>query len=173
MVNDPLFPDAISQSAFDDEGVACHKTDIISNGVMTSLLHNLSTSKRLNTESTGNGFKGSVMAPVGVRPYNLYLEPKDASYEAMLESIDEGLVITSLQGLHAGVNAINGEFSLQSAGYFVKNGKVEHPVTLIVVSGNLFDVLNNIEMIGNDLTFTFSRVGSPSVKISSLSISGQ
>jgi len=44
---------------------------------------------------------------------------------------------------------------------------------MIVVSGNFFDVLNEIEAIASDMKFGLSGVGSPSVRIKSLMIGGE
>lgn len=172
LINDPLYSGAISKCAFDDEGVACRKIDLVSNGVLNTLAHNLKTAKQLGTESTGNGFKMGLKAPVSVRPYNLYLAPGQVSFDEMVASMEEGLIIDSFQGLHSGVNPVNGDFSLQASGYLVINGKLARPVNLIVVSGNFLELLNQIEMLGNDLRFTYNRIGAPSIKVN-LSVSGK
>ena len=90
----------------------------------------------------------------------------------MIQPIDEGIYITDLIGLHAGVKTVSGDFSLQAAGFLIEKGKLSRPVKMIVVSGNFFEMIEQIEGIGNDLKFDIEGVGSPSVYIKSLSISG-
>jgi PmbA protein len=172
LINDPFFQGAFSQSSFDDEGVACQTTEVMTNGKLNTLLHNLKTAQQCKTNSTGNGFKSGLKAPVGIEPYNLYLKPGQAHFDEMVQSMEEGLLITSVQGLHAGVNTITGDFSLQASGYLIENKSIKRPVTLIVISGNILDLFNEVELIGNDLKFTYSRVGAPTIKIKQCSVSG-
>lgn len=167
LVNDPLHEGAYFKAPFDDEGVACAKRYVVKDGVFTGFNHNLKTAKIFNTEPTGNGFSG------GVQMANFVLEPGNTSLEAMIQGIEDGVMITDLIGLHAGVKTISGEFSLQAAGQKIENGKITHPVKMIVVSGNFFDMMNHIVTIGNDLKFNLSGVGSPSVLVESLMISGE
>ncbi|HHU55780.1 MAG TPA: TldD/PmbA family protein [Acholeplasmataceae bacterium] len=171
IIDDPLKDEAIFKHPFDDEGVACYRKEVVSNGVFKTLLHNLKTAKYFNTKSTGNGFKsGSV---IGVSGSNIYIAPGNKTKEELISSIDEGLLITSLEGLHAGVNPISGDFSLKSSGYLIKNGKIDRAVTLIVISGNFFKLLNNVAEVGSDLNLRYTGIGAPSIKFNEVSISGE
>ncbi|QVK19119.1 TldD/PmbA family protein [Mycoplasmatota bacterium] len=173
LIDDPLSTESYSQNAFDDEGVSCYRKEIISNGVLNTFLHNLKTAHALNTKSTGNGFKAGLNAPVSVQSNNLYIKKGTTSINEMIKSIDRGLLITEVAGLHAGVNAVSGDFSLQSSGFLIENKKITRPVSLIVVAGNFLDMLNQVEFVGDDLIFTAEQIGSPSVKISGLQVSGK
>ena len=167
LVNDPLHKDAFFKVPFDDEGVACQKRHVIQSGVFTGFNHNLKTAKIFNVEPTGNGFGG------GIQMSNFVLEPGTTSLEEMIQSIDDGILITDLIGLHAGVKTISGEFSLQASGQKIENGKITHPVKMIVVSGNFFEMMNHVVTIGSDLKFNLSGVASPSVRVEALMISGE
>jgi PmbA protein len=91
----------------------------------------------------------------------------------LVEPIKEGIYITELAGLHSGVKAVSGEFSLQAGGFKIENGKVSTPVKMIVLSGNFFNLLNTIEGIGSDLKFGLNGIGSPSIHVASLAIGGE
>lgn len=166
LIDDPFHELANFKVPFDDEGVACEKRYVIKEGVFQGFNHNLKTSAIFNEKPTGHGFNG------GIAPTNLYLEPDETSFEALIQPIDEGIYITDLIGLHAGVKTVSGDFSLQAAGFLIEKGKLSRPVKMIVVSGNFFEMIEQIEGIGNDLKFDIEGVGSPSVYIKSLSISG-
>ncbi len=170
IVDDPLLAGAVNSQPFDDEGVACYKKAVVENGVFKTFLHNLKTAKTFNTKSTGNGVKSG---SIGTRGINLYIEKGNATKEELISSIEEGLLITDLSGLHAGLNAISGDFSAQSSGFYIKNGKIEKPVTLIVVSGNFIKMMNEIDEIGSDLFLGYSGVGAPSIKFKGLPVSGK
>ena len=148
------------------------KDFVIENGVLKTYLHNLKTASMMNTSSTGNGFKSSVSSSVGIQPCNLYLKPGNISFEEMLKKVNDGVYITNVTGLHAGLNPISGEFNLQSSGYMIENGEITRPVTLIILSGKLDEMLNKVTYIANDFEFK-SNVGTSSIAVESLAISGK
>lgn len=173
LLDDPHLEDGLASVPFDDEGVSTKKKDIIHAGKLITLLHNLKTANKGNTKSTGNGFKNSYGSPVGVSPTNLYLNKGEKSFDELLKEVGEGLIITDFAGLHSGANSITGDFSLAAKGFYIKDGKKDYPVEQITVAGNFFNLLKDIEEVGNDLKFPMSSVGSPSVKISELSVAGK
>lgn len=167
LVDDPFHSEALFKNGFDDEGVATKKHYLIKDGVFTGFVHNLKTAAIFNTEPTGHGFSNSI------GPSNLVLEPQDISLREVLETIEEGVYIDGLVGLHAGVEQVSGNFSLQASGFKIENGKLTKPVDMIVVSGNFFELLNEIEYIANDFIFGMSGVGTGSVKVKQLTIAGE
>ena len=173
IIDDPLLDKGLASTPFDDEGVATFKKELVSNGTLKTLLHNLKTANKDKVKSTGNGFKASYSSPVSVEPTNLYIQKGDLSLESLMENINEGIVITDFAGLHSGANSITGDFSLAAKGFYIKDGKREYPVEQITVAGNFFDLLKNIKLIGNDLKFPISSIGSPSVIVEGLSIAGK
>lgn len=173
IIDNPLLDNGLSSAPFDDEGVATFKKEIVSNGKLTTLLHNLKTANKANTKSTGNGFKSSYATSVAVSPSNFYIEKGNLSFGEILENIGEGLLITDFAGLHSGANAITGDFSLAAKGFYIKDGKKEYPVDQITVAGNFFKLLKDIEEVGDDLKFPLSSVGSPTVIASGLSVAGK
>ncbi|GAA0863709.1 TldD/PmbA family protein [Paraclostridium tenue] len=173
IVDDPLLDKGLASTPFDDEGVATFKKDIVSNGVLNTLLHNLKTAHKANVKTTGNGFKASYSSPVSVEPTNFYIEKGEASIGELMEEIKEGIMVTDFAGLHSGANSITGDFSLAAKGFYIKDGKKEYPVEQITVAGNFFDLLKNIKLIGNDLNFPISSVGAPSVIVEGLSVAGK
>ncbi|WP_195265795.1 TldD/PmbA family protein [Clostridium sp. 1001275B_160808_H3] len=173
LLDDPHLVNGLASVPFDDEGVATKKKDIIHEGKLMTLLHNLKTANKGNTKSTGNGFKNSYASPVGVSPTNLYIQKGEKSFEDLLEEVGDGLLITEFAGLHSGANSITGDFSLAAKGFYIKDGKKDYPVEQITVAGNFFNLLKDIEEVGNDLKFPMSSIGSPSVKINGLSIAGK
>lgn len=167
IVDDPLSKQAPFQIPFDDEGVACYKRYVFKEGVFQGFLHNLKTAKMFNVEPTGHGFTH------GISPTNIYVMPGEQSFDALIKPIEEGIYITDVSGLHAGANTISGDFSLQASGFKITKGLIAEPVRMVVVSGNFFDLLNHVKALGNDLDFDVSSIGSPSIYIESLPISGE
>jgi PmbA protein len=173
IVDNPFYEESLIKRSFDDEGYPCEETTLVENGVFKSFLHNLKTARYHQTKSTGNGFKAGLTSPIGVSPTNLYLKPGNQSLDEMIAGVEKGLFITKCAGLHSGLNPISGSFNLQATGYLIENGKKTQPVTLIVVSGNFFEMLNEVEIVGNDLIKNLMGVGAPSIKVKSLMVSGK
>lgn len=173
LLDDPHLEDGLASVSFDDEGVATKKKEIIYEGKLMTLLHNLKTAYKGNTKSTGNGFKASYASSVGVSPTNFYIQKGSKSFEDLLEEVGEGLLLTEFAGLHSGANSITGDFSLAAKGFYIKDGKKDYPVEQITVAGNFFDLLKNVVEVGSDLKFPMSSVGSPSVRVEGLSIAGK
>ena len=173
IIDDPLMNNGLASAPFDDEGVATFKKEIVSKGVLNTLLHNLKTANKANLKTTGNGFKSSYSSPVSVEPTNFYIEKGMKTLEELMNELDEGVIITDFAGLHSGANSITGDFSLASKGFYIKDGRKIYPIDQITVAGNFFELLKNIKDIGNDLNFPISSIGSPSVVVEGLSIAGK
>lgn len=173
LVDNPHLEDGLASVSFDDEGVATFKTNLIKDGVLETLLHNLKTANKQNTKSTGNGFKASYASPVGVSPTNFYIEKGTKTIEEAMKEIGNGLLITEFAGLHSGASSVTGDFSLATKGFLIENGEKSYPVEQITVAGNFFDLLKDVEEVCDDLKFPMSSVGSPSVIIRELSIAGK
>lgn len=164
--DEPLKKDALEKEPFDDEGVACFDKVVVDKGVFKMMLHNLKTAKAFGCKSTGNGFANSIS------PKNFYIEPKEKSKQDLISSIKKGVMLCEFDGLHAGLNPISGDLSLKTSGYYIENGEIVKPITLIILTGNFIEMLNRVEEVGSDLKISYSGIGSPSIKFTSLSISG-
>lgn len=103
---------------------------------------------------------------------NLYIQPGDASFDDLLKKMDNGVVITDLQGMHAGVDFVSGNFSLQAKGYLVYEGKKVRPLTLITVAGNFLELLNDVQAVGDDLEWQLRSITSPSILFNKAAIGG-
>ena len=165
----PLEKNIFARS-FDDEGVATYNKELIKNGVLKTYLYNLTTAKKDNVESTGNGYMSG--PKIGISFTNVIIKPGRQSFDETVSKIKKGIYITEISGIHAGLNSQSGEFNLQSQGYLIEDGKITKPLSLIVLSGNLFEMFNNIATICSDSKDILdTRV--PSILIKKLSVSGK
>ena len=173
LMDDPLLPGGLGSQPFDAEGVATRTKAVIEKGKLTTLLHNLKTARKAGVKTTGNAAKSGYAGAVNVSPSNFFLAPGKKTLAELMQDMGDGLVITEVSGLHAGANAISGDFSLIAQGYTVKNGKKDAPVEQITVAGNFYQLLKNIRAVGSDLTFPGSAIGSPSVDVGEISVAGK
>ncbi len=178
ITDDPMHPEALVKSTFDAEGVATYKKNVIENGKFITMLHNLKTAAVAGVKSTGNAFKGSYASNVDINPYAFYINPVKGTLEDLFAEAGNGVYITSVEGMHAGADAITGDFSLAASGFCIENGKKGKPVKSITISGNFFTLLKEIASIGEDLKFNpFNlgayRYGSPSVLVKEMTVAGK
>ncbi|MDO8059256.1 TldD/PmbA family protein ['Crotalaria aegyptiaca' phytoplasma] len=166
IIDDPFISTAFFNPIFDDEGVACRAKPIITKGILNNFIHNLQTAKIFNVLPEGNSFNGSISMS------NCYLKSGNKSLPELLYAVKNGIYVNSIVGCHAGIDEISGSFSLQASGFCIKNGFIKNPFNMVVVSGNFFDLLNNIQDIANDFKFQISGFGSSSVYVGLLNISG-
>ena len=108
-------------TTFDAEGVATHRKAVVEAGVLKTFLHNRETALAMGKETTANASKAGYSSPIGVRPYSFAIEPGDKSQDELFALVGNGIYITEINGLHAGANPVSGDFSLQSAGFLIKD----------------------------------------------------
>jgi PmbA protein len=177
IVDDPFHPDSTSPIHFDAEGSPTFRKNLIEQGKLNTLLYNLKTADKAGKATTGNASKASYSAPVGIRPFTMYIAGGALTEEQLLQKVENGIYITALEGLHAGANAVSGDFSLQSEGYRIENGvKTEH-IKSFTVAGNFYELLKKITAVADNMKLHnplgTTSFGAPSVLVDSLSIAGK
>ena len=173
IIDNPRNLEALTIANYDDEGCPTKEKVLVDKGVFSSMLHDTKSALRMHTESTGNGFKSGYASNVGVSPMNCYIQPGEKSLDELCEDMQEGLVITELAGLHAGIDFVTTNFSLQCSGYYVKNGKCDHSVSLITVAGNFLEMMNDVKAVANDLQWEYKQIVTPSIAFNACAISGE
>lgn len=171
LIDDPHLENGEGSCSFDSEGVPTKYKELVSKGILKTYLYNLKTAKKDGVKSTGNAAKGGYKGTIGISPFNLYVKKGEVSFDELLKKMDRGVVITDFAGLHSGLNSVSGDFSLAAEGFIVENGKKGKAFNQITVAGNFFELLLNIEEIGEDMKFSLSGTGSPSVLVKNLHFS--
>ena len=177
LVDDPFHPENPEPINFDAEGSPTHKKNVIENGKLNTLLYNLKTAAVAGKHTTGNASKAGYDGTVAIRPFTMYLAGGDKTVDEVLAMAEGGVLITELNGLHAGANPISGDFSLQSAGFMIRDGKKAEYVKSFTVAGNFYDLLKNITALANDchlpMAMGMTAFGAPTVLVEGLSIAGK
>jgi len=177
MIDDPMYAGAPMQIPFDGEGVATYRKAVVENGVLMTLLYDLSTAKRAGVTTTGNGQRGSYSDPVSIVPYHFYLAPGKETEDELIKKLGNGLYITELKGLHAGANAVTGDYSIESAGFMVRDGRRAEAVKSFTIAGNFFDFIKEIEALADTVHLGmpsgFTVFGSPDALVRGVSVAGK
>ena len=171
-IEDKPLAKTLFAKSFDDEGVATINMPIIKNGVLQNYLYNLTTAAKDKVESNGHGAVGGG-SKVSTTTWYLEMKAGKKSLDDLFQEVGNGVYITEVQGMHAGLNPLSGNFSLQATGFMIENGKVTHGLDLVTVSGNLVDLFNSITEIGSDSKEFASGMKCPSVLVKKIAVSGK
>ncbi len=168
MWDDATIPYQVASCPCDDEGVPAQRTPLIENGVISQFLYDLQTAGLANARSTGNGSRSGGLPSPSIS--SLIIEKGETSFSDMVKDIKQGLIIEQLIGATQG-NVLNGDFSGNVLlGYKIENGEIKGRVKDTMVSGNVYQVLKQIEAIGNDTRWVEGFLQTPSIYCSSLSV---
>ena len=174
--DDPFYPDNTMQLPFDAEGVPTAKKALVEGGVLKTLLYDLTTAKKTGHTTTGNAVRGSYADPVSISGFCHAIAPGTATLDELFGEMGDGLYITELKGMHAGCDAVTGDFSIESAGFAVKNGKLDGAVKAFTIAGNFFELLKSIAAVGCEVESGvggFSTVAAPPMLILDVSVAGE
>jgi len=167
IVDDGTIPGGLGSRPFDGEGLPVLRTVIVDRGVLTSYLLDSYSGRKLGMASTHHAARDGSGVTVGTT--NLYLAKGTADPKALIESVKQGLYVTELIGF--GVNGVTGDYSRGAVGLWIENGELAYPVEEITIAGNLLDMFNAIEAVGNDLVFR-DRTAAPTVLIGRMTVAG-
>ncbi|MDG6243829.1 MAG: TldD/PmbA family protein [Methanolobus sp.] len=166
--DDGLLEGGIETGVADDEGVASQKTTLIQKGEFMSYLYDTYTAGKDNVESTGNASRNSYLSTPSVGTRNLIIDFPRCDVVA---DTDRGVYVNTVIGAHT-ANAISGDFSVEARNAFtIKDGQLDKPIKSLMISGNIFDMLKNINGAGTDVRKVGGTI-TPSIRVSDISVVG-
>ncbi len=148
IVDDGTLEGEAGYNKYDSEGTPTQKTYLIKDGVLTNRLHSRETAAKMNEKPTGNARAISYASEPIVRMTNTYMEPGSQTFEDMLAGTEDGIYAKGSLGGQTNTEMFT--FSAEEA-YRIKNGKLCEQIRDVVLTGNVFETLMNIDAIGNDL----------------------
>jgi len=147
IVDDGTLVGEAGYNKYDSEGTPTQKTYLIKDGILTNRLHSRETAAKMNEKPTGNARAISYGSEPIVRMTNTYMESRDQTFEEMLAGVDDGIYAKGSLGGQTNTEMFT--FSAEEA-YKIKDGKICEQVRDVVLTGNVFETLMNIDAIGND-----------------------
>ncbi|MBA7557916.1 Metalloprotease TldD [subsurface metagenome] len=148
VVDDGSIPDLLGSTKYDDEGVRTKKNYLIKEGTLVGRLHSRETAAKMGEEPTGNARAFNYRFKPIVRMTNTYVENGDIFFKDLLSGIKKGIYAKDCYG---GMTTFEMFTFSAGEGYMIRDGEIAEPVKDVVLSGNLFTTLLNIEGVGNDL----------------------
>jgi PmbA protein len=168
IVDDGLLPRGLGTAPFDGEGVPTRKTAIIENGVLRNFLYDSFTARKAKAHTTGNASRSYNALP-SIGTNNLYLAPGAKTPESLIREIDQGFYVTAMLG--RGADVVTGQYSRGANGLWIEKGELSYPVQEVTVAGDLLQMLQQLDAVGNDLQFRGST-GAPTIRFAELTVAG-
>ena len=168
-----LHPENIGGFSFDGEGTPTQNIMLVSNGILTNLLHSEATARKFGVKPTGHAGLG---AKVSVSPDWIVIKKSQSDIDKdeslnIKSTLKEYILIDELSAIHSGVKASQGSFSLPFDGWIVKDGK-KTSIEAATVAGDILKVLNSIVKIEDEQIVTHQGI-SPHVWVENISITGE
>lgn len=146
--DDATVDSGLASSKCDGEGVSSKRTPLVENGILKGFIFDIYTANKAgNTESTGNGMRNGFSSTPTVSNSNILLESND---EIAMPDIKDGIWVDNVLGAHT-ANPISGDFSVEvNNAFIIKNGEIIAPVKKAMLSGNIFESLNNCKVFKSE-----------------------
>lgn len=184
VVDDGTIPYNRGSINYDDEGIAGQKTYIVSNGRLSSYLHDRISARHYGVEPTGNGRRESFRYAPIPRMRATYMEPGPHTEEEMIAAVKHGVYVDVFSNGQVQIGAGDFTFYVKS-GRLIENGRLAAPIKDINIIGNGPEALAAISMVGKELkidngTWTCGKdgqscpvtCGMPAVLVKKLSVGG-
>jgi TldD protein len=168
----------------DDEGHPTGVTALLEEGRLRSFLYDRQSGSELGAAgSTGNARRTSFKSLPRPRTTNMYVSPGTATRQDVIEATPSGLYVEALAGGRA--DPVTGDFcfSVREA-CLIRDGHLCHPVRGASLGGNLIQLLEAVDLVGDDLELAAGNcplyneplcmgIGQPTLRIARLMVGGQ
>ncbi|KZC99610.1 TldD/PmbA family protein [Oceanibaculum pacificum] len=167
IVDDPHRSRGLATKPFDGEGLSNGHAEIVSDGILTTWLLDLSSARQLGMNPTGHARRGTG-GPPSPGTSNLHLAPGTLTPAQLMGDIAQGFYVTQLMGM--GVNGVTGDYSRGASGFWIEKGEIAYAVSEVTIAGNLKDMFLALTP-ADDLDFKTS-VTAPTVRIDGMTVAG-
>lgn len=172
LVEDPTDPAAFGASAFDAEGLACRRVPLIAAGVLQGFVYNAYAGRRAGVPSTGSAVRGGFKSAPAVGCRAVSLAPGGETQAEILARLGDGLLVQSISGVHSGVNAVSGDFSVGAEGLLFRDGELAQPVREVTIASTIQRMLRDVVAVGNDLEWLPGSAAGVTLAIADMTMSG-
>ena len=148
IIDNPLLEKGMATTKCDGEGSVSKATELIKDGVLNSFIYDIYTANKEGVKTTSNGYRGSYLTTPMISPSNLEFKFSEMKE---LSEIKKGVLTTSVLGAHT-ANPISGDFSVEASNAFkIENGELTEPINKAMISGNIFEIMKNVEGITSEI----------------------
>ncbi len=182
-VDDSTMPGEWGSIDIDDEGNPGTKRLLIKNGKLNDYMIDDLNGRRMGRTGNGACRRQNYRYIPTSRMSNTYICNGKNTPEEIIAATKLGLYAVSFNG--GSVDPTTGEFNFGcSEAYIIRDGKVAEPVKGATLIGKGFEILKNIDMVGNDLALAQgmcgassgsirTNVGQPTLRVSQITVGGR
>lgn len=173
--DDGLMANGLQTWKFDGEGSPCRKTPILEKGVLRHYLYDCYTAKKDGVESTGNALRRGpapyLSTPI-IEATNFTINSGNKSPDDLIGEVDNGVIVYGFQGAHSS-NPSTGEFSVVATpAWKIENGEIAYAIKGAMLAGTIFDVLNNVSALGNNVR-KINQIVTPWIRVENVKVVGK
>ena len=172
LVDDPTIPDAYGAAAYDAEGLACRRNVLVDHGSLRGFLYNTYAGRRAGVASTASAVRVGFKSTPGIGCRALSLQPGTKSQAEILAEVGDGLLVQEVSGVHSGVNAISGDFSVGAEGLMIRGGALAEPVREVTIASTIQRMLLDVVAVGSDLEWLPGSAAGVTLAVGDMSMSG-
>ncbi len=173
LVDDPTDPAALGAAPMDAEGLATRRNELIQGGKLMGYLYDTHAARVAGTVSTGSAVRGGYRTTPGVGARAVSLLPGELSQEEIISAVGTGLFVQSVSGVHSGVNAVSGDFSVGAQGVMIRDGALAEPVREMTIASSIQRMLQHVSFIGSDLEWLPGSAAGLTLAIDDMSLGGE
>ncbi len=182
-IDDGSIPNEWGSFSIDDEGTPSQRNVLIENGILKGYMVDKLNGRRMNMDVTGSSRRQSYRFAPTSRMSNTFIDNGKSTPEEIIANTERGIYAKNMGG--GSVNPSTGEFNFAvMEGYIVENGKIKEPVRGATLIGKGTDILNKIDMVGNNLLQSQgmcgsvsgsipANVGQPMIRVSEITVGGR
>lgn len=172
IIDDPFEKTLMAARPFDSEGSPSQKTALVEKGVLRNFLTNLEYAHKMNLPHTASAAR-SATTEMDIGTSNLVIEKGTTKLQDLLKSHAKVVYLTDISGgMHSGFKSSTGDFSLPGEGFLYENGQNKGPIDQFVCSGNILEMIRQIEVMGDTYCDAQGSILIPDILVSQLSFAG-
>lgn len=181
--DDATLPNAWGSINMDDEGLPTQRKLLIENGILKNYMIDRLGGRKMGMQPNGCGRRENYRFAPTSRMSNTFIANGQSSLEEMIANTEYGLYAANMGG--GSVQPASGEFNFSvDKAFIIENGKLKQQVKGAKLIGSGLDVLQNIDMVGNNLDFACgmcgsvsgrvpTTVGQPAIRVRNITVGGQ
>ena len=150
LVDDGRAQGAPGAAPWDAEGTPTQRTEVISDGILRSLLYDIPSARREGRASTGNASRAGFKSGPGPSPSNMAFTSTGETVEEVLRKGGPALLVQDFHGVHSGANPVSGDFSVGATGRLLEDGSLGAPVKEVTIAAPMLEILRGIVAVADD-----------------------
>lgn len=150
LIDDGRAEGAPGAAPWDAEGTPTQRTEVISGGILRSLLYDIPSARREGRASTGNASRAGFKSGPGPAPSNMAFVSTGETTQEVLRKGGRALLVQDFHGVHSGANPVSGDFSVGVTGRLLEDGNLGAPVKEVTIAAPMLDILGGIVAVADD-----------------------